>query len=55
MFDSACKNSEMYQIPYIEHELRIFKAYHREKLWKGLFIGSNCLWVFGAVLWLLLR
>jgi hypothetical protein len=36
--------SELAQIPYIEHELRMFKAHRREAILKGLLIGSNLLW-----------
>jgi hypothetical protein len=41
---------DMAQIPYIEHEARMFKAYQREKRWMMLFIISNCLWIVGAIL-----
>ena len=48
-----CENckSDMAQIPYIEHELRMAKAYDREKKLrdknanlKRLFVASNLLW-----------
>ena len=50
----SCK-TDMAQIPYIEHELRIFKAYQREIRLKAFLIGSNCLWFIAAVLCFVLR
>lgn len=49
-------------IPYIVHELRMYKAYQRENKWQRLavvwkkgFVISNCLWITGAILSFLLR
>lgn len=47
--------SDMAQIPYIEHQRRMYKAYKREKALKGLLIGSNTLWLLCAILWLVVR
>lgn len=55
MFDSGCKKSEMYQIPYIEHEKRIFKAYKKEKRLIALLIGSNFFWLIMCILILIAR
>lgn len=46
--------NDMAQIPYIEHKHRLYLAHCREKCWKWLFIGSNILWLLGAILWVLL-
>ena len=46
----------MWNIPYIEHELRMYKAYKREKRLKMLLTVSNLVWVaVVAVLMLLQR
>ena len=42
-------------IPYIVHELRMYKAHQREKRWIALFIITNCLWIAGAFLTLVVR
>ena len=43
------------KIPYIVHEARMFKAHQREKRWKVIFVVSNCLWITGAILSLVVR
>lgn len=45
---NQCKSLAM--IPFIEHERQMFKAYQREKGWKIIFIGSNLLWLLGAII-----
>ena len=35
----------MAQIPYIEHQRRMFKAYKREQKLKAALIITNALWV----------
>ena len=47
-----CTDENMAQIPYIEHERRMYKAYKREKRLKMLLIGTNAAWVVGALLFL---
>jgi hypothetical protein len=42
-------------IPYIVHELRMYKAHQREKRWIVLLIITNCLWIVGAILSLVVR
>lgn len=37
-------NEKIYEIPYIEHEYRMFKAYKREKRLKLLLVASNLIW-----------
>ena len=49
------KNNDMAQIPYIEHERRMFKAYQREKRLKILLFGTNISWLFIAALMLCVR
>lgn len=46
---------ELAQIPYIEHELRMFKAYKRESILKGLLIASNLIWSAIVAVMLLVR
>ncbi len=46
---------ELAQIPYIEHELRMHKAYKRESILKGLLIASNLIWSAIAAVMLLAR
>ncbi len=41
---------DMAQIPYIEHQKRMFKAYQAKKRLKWLLIGSNILWSIGVAL-----
>lgn len=36
---------KMAQIPYIEHQRRMFKAYKREKRIKAALIITNALWL----------
>ena len=43
-------NIEMAQIPYIEHEYRIYKAYEREKRLKLMLIGTNILWALVVIM-----
>ena len=50
-----CIKPEMAQIPFVEHEFRIFKAHQREIRLKAFLIGSNCLWFIAAVLCFVLR
>lgn len=38
-----CKK-DIAQIPYIEHELRMYKAYKRKNILKGLLVASNLIW-----------
>lgn len=35
----------MAQIPYIEHQIRMFKAYKREQRLKAAIIITNALWI----------
>ena len=51
----ACTDKDMAQIPYIEHQRRMYKAYRREKVLSVLLIGSNALWFLVAILWLVVR
>ena len=46
---------ELAQIPYIEHELRMHKAYKRESILKGLLIASNLIWSAIVAVMLLVR
>ena len=41
---------DMAQIPYIEHEYRMYKAYEREKRLKLILLGTNVLWVLAVIL-----
>lgn len=50
-----CDNKEMAQIPYIEHELRMYKSYRREQNLKIALVCSNCVWVIGVLIFLLAR
>lgn len=49
-----CKK-DIAQVPYIEHELRMYKAYKRESILKGLLIASNLIWSAIAAVMLLVR
>lgn len=49
------ENKELAQVPYIEHELRMYKAYKRESILKGLLIASNLVWSAIAAVMLLAR
>lgn len=57
---NMCLDKDMAQIPYIEHEHRMFKAYQREsrlkereeKL-KGWLIATNVVWFIVAILCLI--
>ena len=53
---SECErqNAELAQIPYIEHELRMFRAYRKRRKLMRWLIGTNLAWV-GIVIALLLR
>lgn len=52
---NLCFKEDMAQIPYIEHRKRMYKAYKREKkLWICL-LCSNAMWVFMAILSLVVR
>lgn len=42
---NKCIKPDMAQIPYIEHEYRMYKAYQREKRLKISLICSNIVWV----------
>lgn len=46
---------EMAQIPYIEHEHRMFKAYQRENRLKIALIATNALWCVSASVLLIMR
>ena len=37
-------DSDMYQIPYIEHKKQMYKAYKREQILKTCLIATNALW-----------
>jgi hypothetical protein len=52
---TAMKEKEMAQIPYIEHELRMFKAYERERRLKFMLTASNVFWVGLTLLLILAR
>lgn len=48
---NKCKlNTDMAQIPYIEHKNRMYKAYRREMILKVLLVVSNLLWIANAFL-----
>lgn len=40
----------MAQVPYIEHEYRLYKAYQREKRLKYILIGTNIIWAVIALI-----
>ena len=42
---NAQKKLNMAQIPYIEHQRRMFKAYKRERKLKTALIITNALWL----------
>lgn len=44
------KDIKMAQIPYIEHEYRMYKAYQREKKLKIGLICSNIVWALIALI-----
>ncbi len=44
------KKINMAQIPYIEHEYRMYKAYQREKRLKYILIGTNIVWAVVALI-----
>lgn len=46
---------DMAQIPYIEHEYRMYKAYIREKKLKVWLVITNCLWMVGAIITAIVR
>ena len=48
------KKEDMAQIPYIEHECRMYKAYCRERRWFWTWIATVGLWI-GSVVWLIVR
>ncbi len=50
-----CDDKEMAQIPYIEHELRMYKAYRREQNLKIALVFSNCAWIIGVLILLFAR
>jgi hypothetical protein len=37
-------NEKIYEVPYIEHEYRMYKAYKREKKLKIMLGVSNLIW-----------
>ena len=47
--------NEIAVIPYIEHELRMHKAYKRENILKGLLVASNLMWAGIVAVMLLVR
>ncbi len=49
------KTNDLAQIPYIEHELRMYKAYKRENLLKKILIGSNLIWLGTVIALLIMR
>ena len=51
---NGCKlhQDNIAQIPYIEHEKRLFKAHRRENAWMVSCMATNLLWLLGAILWL---
>ena len=49
------KSDVLAQIPYIEHELRMHKAYKRESILKGLLVASNLIWATTVVVVLIVR
>lgn len=53
---SKCErqNAELAQVPYIEHELRMFRAYRKRRKLMRWLVGTNLAWV-GIVIALLLR
>lgn len=42
--ERKCKNLNMAQIPYIEHQRRMFKMYEAKKRLKILLIATNAIW-----------
>jgi hypothetical protein len=42
-------NEKIYEVPYIEHEYRMYKAYKREKRLKIMLTISNLIWLGIAV------
>ena len=44
------KDIKMAQIPYIEHEYRMYKAYKRENRLKCILIGTNIIWAVIALI-----
>lgn len=49
------EDKDIATMSYMAHELRMTKAYLRERLWKILFFVSNFLWIVGAILSLVVR
>ena len=49
-----CKK-DIAQVPYIEHELRMHKAYKRESILKGLLVASNLIWLGTVIAMLIVR
>lgn len=35
----------LYTISYASHCVRMSEAYKRERMWKGICIGSNLIWI----------
>lgn len=46
------KTNDLAQVPYIEHELRMHKAYKRENILKGLLVASNLIWATTVIVML---
>lgn len=46
---------DLAQVPYIEHELRMYKAYKRESILKGMLVASNLIWAATVVAVLIVR
>ena len=46
---------DLYNISFASHCMRMSEAYKREKLWKGLFVGSNLIWILIHVFELVAR
>ena len=53
--NKCLKNNNMAQIPYIEHENRMFKAYQRENCLKAWLLGTNLLWLLITLILLFAR
>lgn len=47
-----CTDKNLAQIPYIEHEHRMYKAHQRELKLKGWLIATNISWFIGVIIWL---
>ena len=50
-----CTKVDMAQIPYVEHRMRMYRAYERERRLKVTLIATNALWVFGVAFFAIVR